>query len=93
MIRTQISLREEQMRALKAEARQRRSSIAEVIRAAVDRELGASQRRVKLERALEVIGGYRSGRHDVGLNHDQYLFDDELDEPEGREGRNRSDPA
>lgn len=76
MIRTQVSLTNEQMAALKREARKRGVSIAAIVRKAVDTELGASDRDERIRRALEVMGKYESGHTDISENHDLYLDPD-----------------
>jgi hypothetical protein len=76
VIRTQISLSRDQMDALRREARRRGISIAALVRAAVDAVLAADEGRIRAERALEAIGGFHSGRSDIGLEHDRYVFDD-----------------
>lgn len=78
MIRTQIQLQEEQLKALKRIAAAKQSSIAELIRKAVDNiiETGAvpdyEERR---KRAIEIAGKFRSGKHDISLRHDEYLVE------------------
>jgi hypothetical protein len=64
------------MDALRREARRRRISIAALVRAAVDTELAADDRRIRAKRALEAIGGFRSGRSEIALEHDRYVFDE-----------------
>jgi hypothetical protein len=72
MIRTQISLTEDQMRRLRAEARRRRVPIAEVVRQAVDRAVPdeADDRRQLFQRALSAAGRFRSGSGDLATRHD-----------------------
>ncbi len=76
MVRTQIQLTEEQSRQIRSIAEENNKSMAEVIRRAVDDwlarygdELAATQQ----ERALEVVGRYRSGLSDISDRHDDYL--------------------
>jgi hypothetical protein len=76
VIRTQVSLTNEQMAALKREARKRGVSIAAIVRKAVDTELGAKDRDERIRRALEVMGKYESGHTDISENHDLYLDPD-----------------
>ncbi len=76
MIRTQIQLQEEQLRALKKIAAAKQSSIAELIRKAVDNiiETGATpDYEERRKRAIKIAGKFRSGKHDVSLRHDEYL--------------------
>lgn len=73
MIRTQISLTEDQMRRLRREAKRRGVPIAEVVRDAVDRVVphDPGSRQAKLERALAALGRFRSGTGDVADRHDE----------------------
>lgn len=73
MIRTQISLTEEQMGRLRREAKRRGVPIAEIVRDAVDRAVPADpgSRRAKLDRALATAGRFRSGSGDVAARHDE----------------------
>ena len=74
VIRTQVSLDERQMQALRELARQRKVSMAELVREAVDTLLEAPTPD-QWERASAVVGKYRSGEpnNDVARNHDEYL--------------------
>ena len=74
MHRTQIQLDDGQWRAVNRVAGQRGVSAAQVIREALDRVLPGEddQRR---ERAVASIGGFRSGRADVSVRHDDHLAD------------------
>jgi hypothetical protein len=80
MIRTQVQLTDDQFRALKTEAGSRGVSMAFLIREAVDRFAALSPAGVnRRARALESVGGFRSGRTDVSRRHDDELaeaFDD-----------------
>ncbi len=76
MVRTQIQLTETQARSLKKVAMDKGTSVAEVIRRAVDNMVQrspkvSSEERVK--RALEIVGKFRSGRRNVSRKHDEYL--------------------
>lgn len=73
MIRTQISLTEDQMRRLRRESRRRGVPIAQVVREAVDRVVPADPggRHAKLERALTAVGRFRSGSGDAAARHDE----------------------
>jgi Arc/MetJ-type ribon-helix-helix transcriptional regulator len=76
MERTQISLTQEQADRLRRLARRRRSSMAALIRAAVDRTYPeGSQRDAAWDKALAAAGGFRSDRTDVAERHDDYLAD------------------
>ncbi len=73
MIRTQIQLTERQVAALKHVARDRRVSMAAVIRDAVDRVVEETDRRATVERAIAAIGGFAGGAGDIARDHDRYL--------------------
>jgi hypothetical protein len=49
-----------------------------VIRSLVDELLQGNERATneRWERALAVVGRFRSGRRDIGRNHDRYLAED-----------------
>jgi hypothetical protein len=86
MIRTMIQLTEEQMQALKALAKQRKTSVAKLVRESVAQyvtvEIQASEMDEKRRRALEFIRMIETdqiqfrdfeGKTDVSVNHDKYL--------------------
>jgi hypothetical protein len=75
MVRTQISLTSEQAEGLNRLARERGVSMAAVVRHAVDAVLEQESRAERWQRALAMIGKYRSkdGATDVAENHDEYL--------------------
>lgn len=78
MIRTQIQFTEGQMKALRQLSASTGKSIADLVRQGVDRYLAvqvglSSQERI--ERALRVVGKFRSGKSDVSTDHDRYLAD------------------
>jgi predicted transcriptional regulator len=58
--RLQLLISPEQRRRLEAEARQRDASVASVIREAIDRHLGATDRAARM-RAVEEIAAMRAG--------------------------------
>ncbi len=70
-----MQLSDEQSRALKETAAARGVSIAEVIRQALDEHLGGEGGESRRQRAIRAIGGYRSGRHDVSVRHDDHVAD------------------
>lgn len=72
MIRTQISLTEDQMRRLRAEAGRRGVPIASVVREAVDRTVPVdpANRRARFDRLLGAAGRFRSGTGDIAARHD-----------------------
>ena len=76
MIRTQIQLSEEQARELKAEAAARHTSMADLVRQAVDQWLScarSSSYQERRRRALGVAGKFKTGITDLGANHDRHL--------------------
>lgn len=76
MERTQISLTREQAERLRRTARRRKTSMAALIREAVDRMYSESASAdAAWDRALAAIGGFRSGRHDISQDHDAYIAD------------------
>lgn len=78
MIRTQVQLTNEQMLALKELAQAEQISVAELVRQAIDhwittvRPVSWAERR---QRALAVVGKFRSGCTDVAERHDDYLVE------------------
>jgi len=78
MIRTQISLTEEQMRRLRREARRRNISMAHVIRDAVDRVVPDedSSRSARIDALLAAAGSTASGSGTVARDHDDVLGED-----------------
>lgn len=74
MHRTQIQLEDGQWRAVNRVAGQRGVSAAQVIREALDQALPPEGDR-RRERAVAAIGGFRSGRGDVSVRHDDHLAD------------------
>jgi len=78
MVRTQIQLTEKQAEALHRIARQRRVSVAHLVREGVDRVLAQPQpvdREELVRRALSVVGKFHSGLTDVARNHDDYFVE------------------
>lgn len=76
MVRTQIQLTPEQANRVKKLAVSRGLSMAKVIRNAIDAAIAADAEAVsksKRSRALEAVGGFRSGRKDISRRHDAYL--------------------
>jgi hypothetical protein len=77
MVRTQIQLTEPQARRLRAQARARGVSLAEMIRRCVDKGLAeeSPDRASLYANAARVIGRFpdRSGARDVSREHDRYL--------------------
>lgn len=76
MIRTQIQMTEEQAKALKDLSARQGKSIAELIRMGVDAVLqsqGEINRQQRIQRALSVVGMFRTGDADLSQEHDRYL--------------------
>jgi predicted DNA-binding protein len=72
--RTQISLTEEQARRLSGLARRRHTSMAALIRDAVDRSYPPAGRTdYRWAKALAAVGGFRSGSSNVSAEHDREL--------------------
>ena len=78
MIRTQVSLTEDQMRRLRREARRRHISMAAVIRDAVDRAVPDEDRlrHDRVEALLAAAGSAASGTGTVARDHDEVLAGD-----------------
>jgi Ribbon-helix-helix protein, copG family len=89
VIRTQISLTDVQMARLREAATRRRTSIAAIVRDAVDAALAADPHdyQTRTRRALEVVGAFADSAHDVSTDHDAYLEKPIGDPPGGRPGR------
>ena len=76
MERTQISLTPRQARRLRQLARRRGTSMASLIRDAVERVYPEPvDRDDPWEHALQAVGRFRSGRTDVSAEHDRDLAD------------------
>ncbi|MFA5867462.1 MAG: CopG family transcriptional regulator [Actinomycetota bacterium] len=76
MVRTQIQLTEIQSEKIKAMAKERKVSMATIIRESLDATLAGEitiSTREKRERAKKIAGAFRSGMPDVGKEHDKYL--------------------
>ena len=76
MIRTQIQLTETQARTIKKVAMDEGTSVAEVIRRAVEKMVQASPKvssQERLRRAVEIVGKFRSGKRNISQKHDKYL--------------------
>lgn len=79
MVRTQIQLTERQARRLRAEARERGLSLAEIIRRYVEKGLSeeSPNRAALYDRAARLVGRFqdRRGARDVSSKHDRYLHE------------------
>ncbi|HHT9108543.1 MAG TPA: CopG family transcriptional regulator [Candidatus Wunengus sp. YC63] len=78
MVRTQIQLTEEQVKALKKIALSRHLSIAELIRQAVDTVIRTNTMvdiEERRKRAIDIVGRFSSGKRDISRKHDTYLVE------------------
>ncbi len=75
MVRTQIQLTEEQVHKLKSLAGASETSLAAVVRTAVDQYLLSAKpdRQSAYRLAASVIGKHSADSSDVAENHDRYL--------------------
>jgi len=79
MIRTQIQLTPKQAEKIKSIAAERRQSMAEVIREAIDTMIESKKRPdrdERLRRALAFAGRFRAQETDISVRHDDYLSED-----------------
>lgn len=78
MLRTQIQLTGDQMRALKVAAREQGLSVAEMVRRLVDKLIEDDRRLRAMRRAVELSRNtpFGSGRRDISERHDDYLAED-----------------
>jgi len=79
MVRTQIRLTEEQVKALREIAMTSHLSVAEFIRRAIDRMIKSSVTAdpdERLKRAFEIVGKFSSSKRNISRKHDFYLADD-----------------
>lgn len=76
MVRKQIYLTAAQDRRLRREALRQRRAEAEIIREALDRQLGedTAGHDVSSDSLWDIIGIARSGRGDLSTNVDHYLY-------------------
>jgi hypothetical protein len=77
MVRMQVQLTEEQIRALRAIAAREGVSLSELVRRGVDAIVSGAPANAGASRskALAIIGGFRSGVGDLATRHDDYLGD------------------
>lgn len=76
LVRTQIQLTEAQAAELRRLAAEQGTSVAELVREAVEALLANRTKPTRHElkqRALAAVGRYRSGLSDVAVQHDRYL--------------------
>lgn len=79
MHRTQILLEERQYAALRAWAKRRDRSLSEAVRQAVDRLLGAGQKRGRGSRLADICGIFSDPGGLSSRDHDKYLYGDPKD--------------
>lgn len=77
MVRTQISLTEAQMAALRSAAAHSGVSLAELVREAVDAHLARLDRHQHRERMLRAVGVGASGLGNLAKDHDTYAWGDD----------------
>jgi Arc/MetJ-type ribon-helix-helix transcriptional regulator len=76
MVRTQIQLTEAQVSKIKKAAIDQGTSVAEVIRRAVENMVQSSGKMTiqeRARRAMEIAGKFRSGKTNISRGHDKYL--------------------
>lgn len=73
MVRTQISMTEEQAEALRRLAAIRRRSQAALMREALDQYLASAHDDDRYERSLAAIGAFHGGGGNVAVDHDAEL--------------------
>ncbi len=75
MVRTQIQFEKGTYEKLKARSKKTGSSISEIVRRALDRNMETEEFDQKWLRAAESMGKFSSGVQDLSEKHDQYLAD------------------
>lgn len=75
MQRVQVQFTAEQLERLRRAASARNVSVAQLVRESVDAHLTVPAEDAR-RRALQAIGGFRSGRSDVARRHDDHLAED-----------------
>lgn len=75
MVRTQISMTEEQAEGLRRLAALRQRSQAALLRDALDSLLAGNAHQRRTARARQAIGAFRSGHHDTSEHHDAAFAD------------------
>lgn len=73
MIRTQISISDEQAHELRKLSTATHRSQAALMRDAIDALVGDDERSRRIERARRPVGAYRSGRTNTAEKHDEAL--------------------
>ncbi len=78
MVRTQIQLPEEQVMFLKKMSADRRESMAEIIRQAIDLLYNSTkdeENEQRRKQAIAAAGRFRSGAGNMAAHHDSFLAD------------------
>jgi uncharacterized protein YfaA (DUF2138 family) len=75
MIRTQISLTEEQAEGLRRLSALRRRSQASLLREALEQVVAQDAQLRRIARARSCIGAYRSGDRSGSVDHDHHLVE------------------
>jgi hypothetical protein len=77
MRRVQIQLTDEQVEALERQASASGEPLSRQVRRAVEAWIANADRKARVRRAQEAIGGFHSGLGDLAERHDAYLEPDE----------------
>ncbi len=81
MVKTQVQLPEEDLAELRRMAAEEGVSVSELVRRGVKQVLeakGKPSREELWDRAMKLVGMFRSGKTDIGRRHDDYLAEDFL---------------
>ena len=76
MVRTQIQLTEATASTIKKVAMEKGTSVAEVIRRAVENMVQSNPKistQERIRRAIEIAGKFQSGKRNISRKHDEYL--------------------
>ena len=73
MIRTQIQFEKKTYEKLKAKSKASGDSISEIVRRSLDTTIEKQEADQKWARALQSLGKFESGLHDLSEKHDEYL--------------------
>ncbi len=76
LCRTQIYLKDSQMKMLKIEAKRKKSPVAELIRVAIDKYLAEKEKpsNVSKDPLMRAVGSISLDVNDASLKHDEYLY-------------------
>lgn len=78
MAQTQIELTDEQMTALEKLAKEQNTSLPELIQESIKKLIAERHHRYTPEqkqRALDIVGKFKSGQNDLSTNHDKYFVE------------------